>query len=156
MSTRLPAVAVFVLAVVVLAPACTQDRTDGTTTTSERSGTASTTTASTASDGRPPVTVTGSGPITLEVGQRAVIELESNATTGYQWAPTAEPDARVVSVVSDTYVAPGSQLAGAGGTQKIVVEGVAAGTTTLALGYSRPWEKDTPPARTATFDITVT
>jgi inhibitor of cysteine peptidase len=152
MPVRLATVALVVFVLGGIAPGCTEDTTSVTSTTSERSSTTSTT----ASDGPAPVKVTESGPIALQVGQRAVIELGSNATTGYQWAPTAEPDGRVVTVVSDTYVAPGSQLAGAGGTQKIVVEGVAAGTTTLALGYSRPWEKDTPPARTATFDITVT
>jgi inhibitor of cysteine peptidase len=150
MPVRLSAVALVVLVVGGVAPACTEDSPDVTTATSERSST-----TSTAPDGPASVTVSGSGPIALGVGQRAVIELESNATTGYRWAPTAEPDAEVITVVSDTYVAPGSQLAGAGGTQRIVVEGVAAGTTTLALGYSRPWEQDTPPARTATFDITV-
>jgi inhibitor of cysteine peptidase len=101
------------------------------------------------------VTVTKSGPVKLGVGERATIELEANPSTGYQWEPTTEPDAAVVRVVSDTYTAGPSDRVGAAGTQKIVVEGVAAGNTTLELGYVRPWETDTAPAETATFEITV-
>jgi inhibitor of cysteine peptidase len=101
------------------------------------------------------VTVTESGPVKLAVGERATIELEANPSTGYQWEPTTEPDTAVVRVVSDTYTAGPTDRVGAAGTQKIVVEGVAAGTTTFTLGYVRPWETDTPPAETASFEITV-
>lgn len=99
--------------------------------------------------------VTEPGPITLAVGEKATIRLESNATTGYQWAPVTEPDPAVATVVSTNYRPSGSDRVGAGGTQDIVVEGVAAGSTTLELGYSRPWEEGTPPAETASFPITV-
>lgn len=99
--------------------------------------------------------VTAPGPITLAVGGRATIRLESNATTGYQWAAVSGPDPAVATVVSTNYRPSGSDRVGAGGTQDFVVEGVAAGTTTLELGYSRPWEEGTPPSETASFPITV-
>jgi predicted secreted protein len=152
--SRIRSAAAIIPVVVVLAVAavsCSKDSSRDTTTSTERT----TSTTGSPDDGKAPVTVPAPGPVTLQPGQRAVIELEANNTTGYQWAPTAEPNAKVVTVVSDTYVAPGSQLAGAGGTQRIVIEGVAAGTTTLSLGYARPWEQGVPPVKTATYDITV-
>lgn len=102
------------------------------------------------------VTVTEPGPVSLAVGETVAIELSANPTTGYQWEPTTEPDEAVVRIVSDTYTAEPTDRVGSGGTQVIVVEGVAPGAATLDLGYSRPWEEGVPPAETATFDITVT
>lgn len=114
-----------------------------------------TTEQATTTTGKEAATVTASGPIDLKVGERATIKLAANPTTGYHWEPTAQPDAAVVRIVSDTYLAPDTDRVGAGGTQEIVVEGVAAGTTTLTMGYARPWEQGTPPTETTTFAITV-
>ena len=119
------------------------------------SGDATTTTAATSTTASEGTVITSPGTVELAVGERATLELEANPTTGYQWEPSAEPDAAVVTIVSDTYVAGGSDAMGAGGTQRIVVEGVAAGSTTLELRYVRPWESDTPPAETASYQITV-
>jgi inhibitor of cysteine peptidase len=141
-------VAVAAVAALALLGACSSDDSssgDATTTTAAA-------TSTTASEG---TVITSPGPVELAVGERATLELEANPTTGYQWEPSAEPDAAVVTIVSDTYVAGGSDAMGAGGTQRIVVEGVAAGTTTLELRYVRPWESDTPPAETASYQITV-
>ena len=131
--------------------ACSSSDSEGATTTTEPAG--STTTA--AQDGGD--LVTEPGPVSLGVGDRATLELEANPTTGYQWELATEPDSSVVSVVSDTYTAATSDtgMVGAGGTQVIVIEGVAAGTTTLELRYVRPWETDGAAAETASFDITV-
>jgi len=41
-------------------------------------------------------------------------------------------------VVSDDYVRPAEPIPGAGGLQRIVVEGVATGTARLDFGYRRP------------------
>jgi predicted secreted protein len=134
--------------------ACSDDESSGTssTTTTERA-TTSTTAADGGEDGE---VITRSGPVTIAVGERATIRLEGNVTTGYSWTISEQPDPAVVKVVSDEYVAPGEGAAvGQGGHQEVVVEGVAAGTTSLGMSYARPWEQDTPPAETATFDITV-
>lgn len=96
------------------------------------------------------------GPIELSVGERATIELEANPTTGYRLEPASEPDSSVIHVVSDEYRSASSDAVGAGGTQVMVIEGVAAGTTTLDLRYVRPWEDGGEPAETAAFEVTVT
>ncbi len=129
---------------------CSSDSSDGSSTTTAPAD--STTTSAAPDDG--PV-VTEPGPVELEVGGRATLELSANQTTGYQWELAAEPDAAIVTVVSDTYVAAESDAMGAGGTQRVVVEGVAAGSTTLELRYVRPWEADAAPADTATYELTV-
>jgi predicted secreted protein len=95
------------------------------------------------------------GPIQLAVGDRATIRLESNVTTGYQWGPLSGPDPAVVRIVTTNYRPAESDRAGAPGTQDIVLEGVAPGTSVLELGYARPWEQGEPPARTASYTITV-
>lgn len=144
----------FVLAAMstVVLLGCSSDSSDGSSTTTSAADD-STTTSAAPDDG--PV-VTEPGPVELEVGGRATLELSANQTTGYQWELAAEPDGAVVTVVSDTYVAAESDAMGAGGMQRVVVEGVAAGTTTLELRYVRPWETDAEPADTATYQLTVT
>ncbi len=139
-------------AVLALAPlaACGDD--DSATTTTKPADASTTTTTSKGQDGD---VITASGPVDLTVGGTATIELEGNVTTGYTWTVSQEPDAAVVKVVSNEYVAPEGGAPGAGGHQKVVLEGVKAGTTTLELQYAREFEKDQPPAETATFPITV-
>lgn len=143
------------LAVAALAAVgCSSD--DSSSDEADRSSTSTTEAAAATSTTAPEGDViTEPGPVELAVGQSVTLELQANPTTGYQWELSAEPDAAVVRVVSDTYVAPDSDAMGAGGTQRLVVEGVAAGSTTLELRYVRPWEADEPPAETAEFDITV-
>ena len=152
--TRLVAAtaAVVLLASGTLACGSDDDAKDGTTTTTAKSSASSSSTTPKDAD-----IVTDSGPIALDVGATATIELSANVTTGYEWSVTTEPDAAVVTIVSNDYVpTPTDQeMTGSGGTQKIVIEGVAAGTTTLELQYVRSWETDHTGAETATFDITV-
>ncbi len=137
---------------VVTAPlaACSDDESASTTTRPEK---VTTTTAATGEDGE---VITASGPVSLAVGERATIELDGNVTTGYSWTISTQPDPAVVRVVSDEYVGPGEGApTGQGGQQRVVLEGVATGTTTMTMSYARPWETDVPPTETATFDITV-
>jgi inhibitor of cysteine peptidase len=94
-------------------------------------------------------------PVEIGVGRQVTLELSSNPTTGYSWALISEADTAVVRLVSDSYVPPAAQIPGAGGVQRIVLEGVAAGEATLDFGYRRPWETDVPPSDTASFDVTV-
>jgi inhibitor of cysteine peptidase len=150
MRTRTLAAVVTSAAAVLLVGACSSDDSANTDTSSTSTTAAEETTT----------TVEGTvidepGPVSLAVGEQVTLELQANPTTGYQWEPSAEPDASVITIVSDTYVAGGSDAMGAGGTQRIVIEGKAAGTTTLALRYVRPWETDAAPADTASYEITV-
>lgn len=86
------------------------------------------------------------------------IALESNPTTGYSWQ-VSEIDQAIFRQVGDAgYKSSASgnpPMVGAGGTETFRFEPVSAGNTTLKLVYRRPWEKDVPPIKTYTVQVTV-
>jgi inhibitor of cysteine peptidase len=90
--------------------------------------------------------------VELSVGQSLVVTLESNATTGYSWALVQNSDDSVLSKIGNEYVAPQTTLVGAGGKEEWTFKALKQGTSTISMGYSRPWES-TPPVET--FDLTV-
>jgi len=90
--------------------------------------------------------------VELSVGQLLVVTLESNATTGYSWTLAQNSDDSVLSKTGNEYVAPQTTLVGAGGKEEWTFKALKKGTSTISMGYSRPWES-TPPVET--FDLTV-
>lgn len=86
------------------------------------------------------------------------VTLESNPTTGYSWQ-VDELDQSILRQVGDPEYklsAPGNPpVVGAGGMETFRFETVSVGNTTLKLVYRRPWEKDVPPIKTYTIQITV-
>jgi len=96
------------------------------------------------------------GQVTLEQGQTLAISLESNPTTGYGWQ-VLEMEAAVLQQSGEVEYkqSSGSEgLVGAGGVETLRFEALAAGQTTLTLGYMRPWES-VPPVETFTLQVTV-
>ena len=90
--------------------------------------------------------------VELSVGQSLVVTLESNATTGYSWALVQNSDDSVLNETGHEYIAPQTTLIGAGGKEEWTFKALKKGTSTISMGYSRPWES-TPPVET--FDLTV-
>lgn len=76
-------------------------------------------------------------PIVAVVGERFVLELEGNATTGYQWQ--LELDTDKVRLVDEEYQPSGAGVGG-GGLHKFTLEPVAAGETIIHARYKRSWE----------------
>jgi predicted secreted protein len=95
--------------------------------------------------------------ITTGVGEQFIIKLESNATTGYQWAITGSLDPKVVKKVKSVYIAPktSGNIAGAGGVEEWTFQGVAKGTAVIKMGYLRSFEKNVPPIQSVSFNVTV-
>jgi inhibitor of cysteine peptidase len=93
--------------------------------------------------------------VRVDVGERFVVALAANPTTGYRWDVEAIGDRSVVRARGSSYVTPDDGAPGAGGTQRLAFEGRAAGATTLTLRYARPFEPDDPTARIVTVDVTV-
>lgn len=93
--------------------------------------------------------------IEVKKGQEFSIRLSSNATTGYAWSVDGTYDKNVVGEVSNAYIAPNTDLVGAGGTEVWVFKGVNTGSTKLTLKYSRSWEQNVAPVNTVTYDVTV-
>ncbi|MFN8027604.1 MAG: protease inhibitor I42 family protein [Acidimicrobiia bacterium] len=90
--------------------------------------------------------------VEVDKGDKFVVALESNPTTGYSWQ--AE-DNKLVEQQKSRFVAGDSKLAGAGGTQLITFLATKRGSTTLTLDYARSFEKDTPPAKTEDISVRV-
>jgi inhibitor of cysteine peptidase len=75
--------------------------------------------------------------ITLAPGDRLSITLGSNASTGFRWVLTTEPDPAVVALSGSRYVAPETELVGAGRTEIWTFQATGEGTTTIELRYER-------------------
>jgi inhibitor of cysteine peptidase len=91
--------------------------------------------------------------VELSVGDLLVVTLASNGTTGYSWSLTGISDESVLQKSENHYVAPKTDLMGAEGQEVWTFNALTKGTSTISMGYSRPWEKGTPPIQT--FDLTV-
>ncbi|MEU2038188.1 protease inhibitor I42 family protein [Nocardia niwae] len=93
----------------------------------------------------------------LRVGQRLVVALPSNPSTGYSWS-IAMVDATVAKQDREADFEPDPAVPvapGAGGTAVWSFVGAAAGRTPLTMEYRRPWEQGLEPARTFSLTIEV-
>jgi inhibitor of cysteine peptidase len=77
----------------------------------------------------------------MDIDEVIVVSLDSNATTGYEWA-IDELDETVVTSLGSTYIAPANGAVGQGGIEEWTFEALDSGITTLSLKYWRPWEGD--------------
>ena len=88
--------------------------------------------------------------IDLRVGDTVVVALESNPSTGFDWALVGST-APVLDPGQRTYTSSGTAL-GAPGTVTYRFRAMAEGSTRLVIHYLRSWES-VPPART--FELTI-
>lgn len=106
-----------------------------------------------------PVIVDSGSATTVAPGETFFITLESNPSTGYGWTAKVADSAIVTYqgavMQPDRRATGGAARAGAPEHQLFVFHADRSGTTTLSFAYARAWERDTPPARTAAFTITV-
>ncbi|HHT9131176.1 MAG TPA: protease inhibitor I42 family protein [Candidatus Tripitaka californicus] len=93
--------------------------------------------------------------IEVKAGKDFIITLESNRTTGYGWQLARPLDGAVLELVGSEYTPGESKLIGSGGREIWTFRAVGAGKTPIAFKYIRPWEKDVPPAREASFTVAV-
>ena len=91
--------------------------------------------------------------IEIGVGEKFIIALESNPTTGYGWETAF--DSSYLEQVDSKYTATQtkSAMVGSGGTQRFTFEGLKAGTTEPTLTYKRSWEQDFAKQHTFTVHI---
>lgn len=102
-------------------------------------------------------TVFTSSPVTVKVGQEFLIAIPGNPTTGYSW--TGKSANANVTVGGSAYQGPSASskpLMGAGGQQIFVCAANKAGSGVLTFSYARAWQKGVKPARTMTFNVTIT
>lgn len=94
--------------------------------------------------------------ITAKTGETLTLALDSNPTTGYSWQVLEINNTILVQQGDPEYKqASGTEgLVGSGGTETFRFNAAGAGTTTLKLGYMRPWES-VPPIETFTVQVIV-
>lgn len=93
--------------------------------------------------------------IQAAVGDTFSIVLDSNPTTGYSWRRQDRTGDGVVAFTGSRFVPARTDLAGAGGREHMTFTATAPGTEKLTFHYLRPWEKNTEPAKTVVFTVTV-
>ncbi|HOO32703.1 MAG TPA: protease inhibitor I42 family protein [Thermotogota bacterium] len=91
--------------------------------------------------------------INLIPGDILAISLPANATTGYQWVLEEELHSRYVELISNSYIAPETNLLGAGGTSVWTFKAVNEGIVTAELEYLRTWETDVAPIYTLMLQL---
>jgi inhibitor of cysteine peptidase len=79
----------------------------------------------------------GGRTIRVQPSDELVVTLDSNASTGFRWVLAAKPDGDVLGLVESRYVAPETDLLGAGGTEVWTFRAAAEGTTRFELSYQR-------------------
>lgn len=99
----------------------------------------------------PDIELTTDGAVSLAPGDRLVLRLAENPTTGYRWELPEPPAA--LSVESDEFRPSPSEAPGSGGERVIVLRATAAGQQSVRLRLKRPWESAA--IRTLTADVTV-
>lgn len=90
---------------------------------------------------------------TIAKDQTLEIHLPIQAGTGYSWALAANLTAPLELVRSGTVAA--TDKPGARTTQLFVLHPTNVGTGDVVINYSRPWDKDEPPARTFVLHVVV-
>ena len=91
--------------------------------------------------------------VQVSSGQVLSINLEANPSTGYSWQVSAI-SSNILQQTGDPEFKSDSTLVGAPGKQLIRFKVIAKGEGKLELVYHRPWEKDTPPERTFSVNVT--
>jgi inhibitor of cysteine peptidase len=93
----------------------------------------------------------------LNRGDLLVVHLPANRTMGYGWQPTTLPKGVLRAEGEAFYLVSKNQghLVGAGGTETWIFRAEKKGSTTLSLGYVRPWEKGKAPEKTVAWPVTV-
>lgn len=92
--------------------------------------------------------------IEICVGERFVITVDANPSTGYRWE--TDFDSKFVKLVESEFapgVAAQPGTVGAGGKQSFTFQGLRKGTTELTLTYKRPWEEGFADQKTFTVYI---
>jgi len=94
-------------------------------------------------------------PQAMQIGDELIIELESNATAGFEWDIQKPTDEAVIALISSEYIGPDkTQPPGSPGTQVFVFSAMGVGTTTVLIYYWQHWDTAAP-LEEYSLDVTV-
>lgn len=92
----------------------------------------------------------------VRIGDKQVISLPENPTTGYSWQFfTISDNKDIVSDIKETYIAPDTQMLGAGGVKKYSFTARQKGTLTVIGYYCRPWERPNKENKKVTYTFEI-
>ncbi len=101
--------------------------------------------------------------LTTAVGEKQIVKLPGNPTTGYVWIISEGTKSEIVSVEAEIAFQeaqpekPGQQpLCGAPAETLVSFTGLKPGKETVVLTYARPWEQPLQPVKVITFEVEVT
>jgi len=92
--------------------------------------------------------------VTLRVGDRLLVALEGNPTTGYEWTSTLLYEFAVLRESREVEYRAESDLIGGGGVFLFRYSAVAIGPQAFRYAYQRPWES-VDPLRVVEFSVDV-
>jgi inhibitor of cysteine peptidase len=92
--------------------------------------------------------------IQLTIGDKLEVNLEGNPSTGYTWEVLSGQELLEQSEEIE-FTAASQQLVGSSGEMRFEFEAIAAGETTLTMGYLRPFERDIDPLQTYSVSVIV-
>jgi len=95
--------------------------------------------------------------IEVRPGERLIVRLTTNRTTGYGWALLASGSDVLTRLTAGEYteVVPTAGKPGAAGIESWYFEANRSGQQELRFVYRRPWELDAPPAKSTNYTIRV-
>lgn len=95
-------------------------------------------------------------PVAVLAGNKLTITLPSNPTTGYGWKLANQLTPAILKFTGSKYNAPSNTgVVGQGGAEAWTFQAVGRGKQSITMEYARPWERNTPPAKTQVFKVTV-
>ena len=96
-----------------------------------------------------------SKPIQFKAGTSFTITLRANMSTGYQWQLAEPLDETMLQLVGTEYIPYRTQRLGADGKQLFTFKALRPGETSIFFKYVREGEKDKPPEKEQTINISI-
>ena len=94
--------------------------------------------------------------VEIAKGETLVVTLVSNGTTGFSWNENAQiADTGIIQQLKHEDIGAETNMLGAAGAEQWTFQTENAGTTTIHLEYSRPWEGGEKAEWTYTVTVTV-
>lgn len=93
--------------------------------------------------------------VELSHGDKLILHLESNPSTGYQWQVVLMDGSLLDWVEGPSFVPSAPSLVGSGGTSSFGFNALRKGRTSLKMVYRRPWEEGKPPIRAVVLKVRI-
>jgi len=94
--------------------------------------------------------------IDISAGERVIVRLPSNRTTGYSWALLTSGSDALTRLASEyTQVVQSDGKPGAQGVESWYFQAKGSGQQELRFEYRRPWERNVPAAKSTNYTIRV-